>query len=144
MRGSSFIGSYVLFVGIALTISEYYNSREIFRSYYDLKDYLKSLDEHPEVPALITEARASFNYGNKPLKKVQDRRTVNHHARVSQAGLEMRIEHRKLKEEAERKEREIQDAFGRKMKSNRWMKRHPNSRYVIQQEGFPWEYSFDG
>jgi hypothetical protein len=140
MRSSNFIGSYVLFVGIALTINEYYNLREILRSSYELKDYIKSLNTSPDVPALITNPRDSFNYGNQPLREVQNKNPHNHHARKSQAGLEMRVRTRIAKAEKAREEIMMQDAFGKKMKSNRWIKRHHNSRYTIQSESFPWVY----
>lgn len=134
------MGQYMLFIGIALTMNEYYSFRDSLRIEYALKDYIKSLSTTPEVPALITQARDSFNYGNQPLKEVQNRRKFNHNARKSQAGLEMRMEHKRLKEETKKNEREIQDAFGRKLKSHRWMKRHHVQSYDVEEEGFPFVY----
>ena len=125
MGSSHFMGQYMLFIALGLGISDYYSLRDSFRSYYELKDYIKSLERTPNVPALITQARDSFNYGNQPLREVQDRRIHNHNARKSQAGLEMRVKTRIAKAEKALDEKLIEKAFKRKLKSHRWMKRHP-------------------
>ena len=125
---------------LMLTIRDYYDIMDAYLSSYARQDYLALLsrtDTHIPSPD-IDLRETNLPLRNRP--RIQDKRKFNHHAKKSQAGLEMRLEHKKTREEKADRERKVQESFSRKMKSNRWMKRHPNSRYTIQLESHPFVY----
>ncbi|MCX6747203.1 MAG: hypothetical protein NTU63_03675 [Candidatus Pacearchaeota archaeon] len=105
-------------------------ARSLAREYYELmrviRNYSSTINE-TEIKNASPENNFYLGfYSDKSylLRKHQDRHPFSRCTNISARGLEIRLKNQKIKNEKAEREKRIQEAFSRKIKNRRWMKRH--------------------
>jgi len=90
-----------------------------------IENYRMNLQGNPQIG--MENKNISQNlYLNKNylLRRPQERHCYNRCTQICEKGLEQRIVNKGIKEREKEREGEIKKSFSRKLKSNRWKKRH--------------------